>query len=126
MYKFSVKILYNLSSFLKMLWRTGLKTVSWDQNVLNAIGTFSTHNWENTSIFDIGNGAEFQPKFEGSDCSVIRDSSDSKPHFYDLVLTTVKIKFWTSNWITRMVEVYQISTGNVFFFKYSILKAELT
>ena len=54
------------SLIFELLWKSGLETVSSDQNV-KAIGNFSTLNWENTSLFAIGNGADVRPRFEGSD-----------------------------------------------------------
>ena len=63
--KFSVFSLWKVINF-ELLWKSGLETVSSDQNV-KAIGNFSTLNWENTSLFANGNGTDFQPQFEGSD-----------------------------------------------------------
>ena len=39
---------------------------------VNAIGNFSTWNWENTSIFAIGNGADFRPQLEGREGPVMQ------------------------------------------------------
>ena len=75
-FRFSAILTIQRSLFLwkvlnfELLWKTSFETFSWDQNV-NAIGIFLRYNWENTSLFAIGSGAEFRPQFEGSDSPVL-------------------------------------------------------